>query len=215
MDKPFPVPYIFHFSNFVIEDLVGFILGIFFAVTISAEAQALVAGVLGDVRKDAKDRGHYFFLFHLDILGTLAFFIEGFGWPRKMPIDPSKFEYPRLYTIVARFAGPVANFLLAGIAGSVGVIMQFINIDPRLFHEVIAVNLTVAIYNMLPLPPLAASYILSEPLTGKFDNIKKVFELAGPWVLIGILLLDRWYNLKLFSPYFDPVIIAIYKFVIS
>ncbi|MDD3580633.1 MAG: hypothetical protein PHW74_06400 [Desulfobacca sp.] len=215
MDSPFPVPYIFNLSNFVIEDLISFVLGIFFAITINAEAQAFMASILGDRREGAKDRRHFFFLFHMDFLGTLAFLIAGFGWPRKMAIDPSKFEYPQLYTVISRFAGPIANIALAGIAASFIMLFGIINIDPRLFLGVIAVNITVAVYNLLPLPPLAASYIISELLTGRFDGIKKVFEMAGPYVLIGILLLDRYYELKLFSPYFDPIIVPIYNFIIG
>lgn len=215
MEKPFPVPYIFNLSHIVIEDLVSFALGICFAVTLCAEAQALMAGILGDRREGAKDRGHYFFLFHLDILGTLAFLIAGFGWPRKMAIDSSKFEYPRLYTIISRFAGPVANIVFAGIAGSMVMIFRFIDMDPRLFYGVIGVNVTVAVYNLLPLPPLAASYIISELMTGKYDQLKESFQLAGPWVLVAILFIDRFYQLKLFSPYFDPVIKAIFNFIIA
>ncbi|MFP3866774.1 MAG: site-2 protease family protein [Desulfobacteraceae bacterium] len=215
MDSPFPVPYIFNLSNFVVEDLIAFVLGILFAITINAEAQAFMAAILGDRREGAKDRGHFFFLFHMDPLGTLSFLVAGFGWPRQVAIDPGKFEYPRLYTVITRFAGPIANLAIAGIAASFIILMSIINIDPHLFLGVIAVNITVAVYNLLPLPPLAASYIISELLTGKFDGLKKAFESLGPYVLIGILLLDRIYDLKLFSPYFDPIIVPIYNFIIG
>ena len=98
------MPYLFDFSNILIDNYLAFCLGILFAITINAEAQAFVAQFLGDMREEDKNRFHFNPLRHLDLAGTVSFFISGFGWPRSVDIDPSKFSRPRLHTVIIRFA---------------------------------------------------------------------------------------------------------------
>ena len=88
-------------------------------------------------------------------LGSICYLVGGFGWPRTMDIDRSKFAHPRLYMVMTRLAGPLANLLLAGIAGSIVMIFNTFECDPRVFLMVIGVNITTAIYNLIPVPPLA------------------------------------------------------------
>ena len=85
---------------------------------VNAEAQAFASTFLGDSRIGAKDRFNFNVFLHLDILGSICYLVGGFGWPRQLDIDRSKFEHPRLYTVITRSSGPLANLLLAGIAGS-------------------------------------------------------------------------------------------------
>ena len=84
----------------------------------------------------------------------------GFGWPRVFDIDRSKFEYPRLYMVLTRAAGPLANLLMASIVGSIVMIFNIFEYNPRVFLMVIGVNLTTAIYNLIPVPPLAMGYLV-------------------------------------------------------
>ena len=88
---------------------------------------------LGDSRVGAKDRFHFNAFLHLGILGTICYLVGGFGWPRTLDIDRSKLAHPRLYTVIIRVAGPLANLLLAGIAGSIVTIMNPLNGTPGSF----------------------------------------------------------------------------------
>lgn len=220
MSDPASIPYLIDFTRIISEPdiifeppMIGFILGLLFAVTINAEAQAFMAANLGDHQPDSKDRFHFNPVFHLDILGTLTFFIAGFGWPRKVAINVSRFRSPRLYSVIVRFAGALANIIVSSILSSLTIILYIIDVDPIIVLGVISVNITVGVYNLLPLPPLAASTIISALLADKYEGVRKIFERGGPFVLVAILLVDRFYHLKLFSPYFDPMIVAIYNFL--
>ena len=112
-----------------------------------------MATILGDRREGATDRFHFNVFLHLDILGSLAFLLGGFGWPRRMEIDPTKFEHPKLYTILTRLGGPVANLLFAGIVASIiDLVMILMELAPNIFLAVAAVNVTVAVLQSHPHP---------------------------------------------------------------
>jgi Zn-dependent protease len=210
------IPYLIDFANLAqiqIDDFIAFILGVLLAALINAEAQAFTATLLGDQRPDTKDRFHFNAFLHLDLLGSLAFLLGGFGWPRQITLDTSKFAFPRLYDILTRLSGPVGNFLMAGIAGSLAGILATLNHDPRIFLGVIGVNVTVAVYNLIPIPPLALGTIWVELLPETLADLKKWLQLAGPWVIIAILFYDRIYQVGIFSRYLNPLVAAVYGFV--
>lgn len=156
----FSVPFSLDLSRIRFDDMVSFIVGVLMAVTVHAEAQAFAATFLGDAQTDNSRRFHFNPLLHLDISGVICFLAAGFGWPRPIPMRSEQFLRPRLYTLLAYLAGPIGNFLLASIAGSVIWLFKHYGVEDRVFGMVMAVNLTMAVYHLLPIPPLAGSAIL-------------------------------------------------------
>jgi Zn-dependent protease len=214
MEMSLTIPYVPDFHNLQLESGLGFVLGVLFAVLFNAEGQAFMATTLGDRRVGATDRFHFNAFLHLDILGTLAFLLGGFGWPRWIDIDASKFEHPILYRIIARLSGPLANLLLAGIAASmITLVMALMALDPHIFLGVVAVNVTVAVYNLIPIPPLALGTIWVEMLPDKLADLKKWLLRLGPWVIVGILLYDRIFQVGIFSNYLNPLVTAVFNFI--
>jgi Zn-dependent protease len=203
------MPYRVDFTNFVFDYFLAFCLGILFAVTINAEAQAFMAQLLGDARPEDNSRFHFNPLAHVDVLGTIAFFISGFGWPRSVDVDWSKFNRPRLYEVIVRFAGPVANFLLASIISSVSLIIEQFAIDPQMLEIVLGVNLMVAVANLLPLPPLAVGSVLAALIPERHDMLRKAFWRSSPYLLVLLLAADRLSHNELVNrvckPLFGPV----------
>jgi Zn-dependent protease len=191
----------------------AFCVSVLLAVLVNAEAQAFVATYLGDSRTDAKDRFHFNAFLHLGILGTICYLVGGFGWPRTMDIDANRFEYPRLYMVLSRLAGPIANLFLAAIGGSIVTFMNIFQWDPRVFLMVIGVNVTTAIYNLLPIPPLALGSLVEELMSPSDVTAKAWFHLAGPYLILALALLDRIIPHGLVSPYFDPIIKAVYTYI--
>ena len=206
------MPYLFDFSNILIDNYIAFCLGILFAVTINAEAQAFVAQFLGDVREEDKNRFHFNALRHLDLPGTVSFFISGFGWPRSVDIDPSKFARPKLHTIIIRFAGPVSNFLLASIISSISLLIEQFSIQTQMLQIVVGINLMVAVANLMPIPPLAAASILDVFIDGQNKTFKKVFWKAGPYVLVLVLIADRINHNIILNRFVMPIVIPMFKF---
>lgn len=180
------------FLNMSMENWIGFVLGLLFAMTLNAEAQAFLSTALGDVREGAKDRLHFNPLLHLSLFGTIAFFIAGFGWPRLLDIDSSKFKHPRRYTLISRMAGPVANLLFASILSSVALLAdQVLAVDPKLFNVVLWVNLAVGFFHLLPIPPLAGSVIFWIFIPDRFQGFKQKLWQISSLLLFALLVGDR------------------------
>ena len=203
------MPYIPDLQNMTLDYLIAFCLGILFSVTINAEAQAFVAQILGDERFSDKTRFHFNAFRHLDILGTMAFFIAGFGWSRRVDVDTSKFEHPRLYSVIVQCSGPAANFILASILSSLCLIVEQFSIDARMFKIVLGVNLMTAMSNLLPFPPLAIGKILTTFIPGRYNRFKKTFLQVMPYFLTTALIIERISEIghinDLLLPLFGPV----------
>ena len=190
----FPIPYLIDPRTYAFDDVVTFCLSVLIAVLVNAEAQAYVGTLLGDTRPGAKDRLHFNAFLHLDPLGTLSFLVGGAGWPKRVDVDPARFQHPTGYLILTRCAGPFANFLMANIAASIVWLLGAFSIDARVFLLVLAVNLTVALYNLLPIPPFAGGSLISALLPEKGERLRWFYEQAGPYVLLAVFLLDRIYE---------------------
>lgn len=208
-----PVPYLIDPAHLAFDDLATFCVSILVAVMINAEGQAYMATFLGDYRPGAKDRLHFNVFLHLDILGTISFFVGGFGWARKMDIDPGKFRYPRLCTVISRFGGAIANLLMSSIVASIATLIKIFDIDPRVFMMLASVNITTAIYNFIPLPPLAAGSIIYVLVPKDFEKIRKLFLITGPFIIIALFLIERITHKGIISPYLNPLVVAIFNFL--
>jgi Zn-dependent protease len=156
----FSAPFSMDLTRIRFDDMVSFTVGVLIAVTVHAEAQAFAATFLGDAQTDNPGRFHFNPLLHLDIWGVICFLAAGFGWPKPIPMRTGRFSKPRLYTLLACLAGPAANFLMASIAGSVIWLFKHYGVEDRVFGMVVTVNLTMAVYHLLPIPPLAGAAIM-------------------------------------------------------
>jgi Zn-dependent protease len=209
-----PVPYLIDPTHLAFDELLSFCVSILVAVMINAEGQAYMATFLGDFRPGAKDRLHFNVFLHLDILGTISFFVGGFGWPRRVDIDSSKFKYPRLCTGISRFAGAIANLLMSSIAASIAMVIKlFLDLDSPVFMMLISVNITTAIYNLLPLPPLAAGSLVQVLLRQRFTKLAWYFGQAGPFLILALALGERLTHKAFFSSYLNPLVVAVFNFL--
>lgn len=213
MESAWPVPFFLDPATLTIDTVVAFAVSVLVTVTLNAEAQAFMSNFLGDRRVDPKDRLHFNSFLHLGVLGSICFLVGGFGWPRIFDVDRSKFEYPRLYMVLTRAAGPLANLLMASIVGSIVMIFNVFEYNPRVFLMVIGVNLTTAIYNLIPVPPMAMGYLVSELMPQMEERTRTLFFLVGPYLVLALALLERITHQAIFSPYFDPIIKSIYTYI--
>ena len=180
-ESAWPVPFLLDPATLTIDSAVAFCVSVLVTVTLNAEAQAFMSNLLGDRRPGARDRLHFNAFLHLGILGSICYLVGGFGWPRGFDIDRSKFEYPRLYMVLTRMAGPLANLLMASIVGSIVMIFNVFEYNPRVFLMVIGVNLTTAIYNLIPVPPMAMGYLVSELMPQMEERTRTLLFMVGPY----------------------------------
>lgn len=132
-------------------------------------AHGFVAYKLGD--RTAKNQGRLTLnpLAHLDYIGALSLILVGFGWATPVPVNPRNFKNPKRDMALVALAGPVSN-LLAALAGS--IILAACNIwliraNITVYYYVaiflnsyVSVNIGLAVFNLIPLPPLDGSKIL-------------------------------------------------------
>ena len=212
LGSAWPVPFVIDPLHLDAGAVTSFCISVLLAAMINAEAQAFVAALLGDSRVAPKDRLHFNAFLHLSLLGTICYVIGGFGWPRIMDIDSSKFKHPRTYTVITRSVGPLANLLLAGIAGSLANIVKPFW-DPRVLLMVIGVNVTTALYNLIILPPLAAGVLVHELIPPGYATLRRTFWQAGPFLILALALLERLSPHGIVGSYLNPLIVAIFNFI--
>jgi len=214
-ESAWPVPFLLDPATLTIDSAVAFCVAVLVTVTLNAEAQAFMSNFLGDNRPGARDRLHFNAFLHLGVLGSICFLVGGFGWPRIFDIDRSKFEHPRLYMVLTRVAGPLANLLLASIAGSIVMIFNAFDYNPRVFMMVVGVNLTTAIYNLIPVPPMAMGYLVSELMPQMEERTRTLLFQSWPYLVLGLALADFITHQSIFSPYFGPIFRAIYTYIVG
>ena len=135
------------------------------AITFHETAHGFVAYKLGD--PTAKNQGRLTLnpLAHLDPVGALMMFIAGFGWAKPVPVNPFFFNGDRTKgMMLVSVAGPVTNLLLSFVAyfiyaaGGGFVTVPFLNV---FLTQMIVLNIYLAIFNLIPVPPLDGSKILA------------------------------------------------------
>ncbi|WP_457576395.1 site-2 protease family protein [Desulfomarina sp.] len=218
MENDFYLPYLLDYSNLTAEHAVIFVIAVMAAIIVNAEGQAFVAAFLGDSRPDVKDRFHFNVFLHMSIFGTLCFLVAGFGWVKEIGINPGKFKnHPRLSLVVSRLAGPFANILLANIAASLSWILGNFGFVDKVFSSMVAVNITMAVYGLLPIPPLpGASFLFAFfPDNPVFGRLKYWLCKTGPFLLIGGFGLIRFSGWDGISSLINPVVVSLIKFTLD
>ena len=214
----FNFPYLVDYSHLEAESIAIFCVAVLAAIMVSAEGQAFVATLLGDSRTGAKDRFHFNVFLHMSFLGTLNFLVAGFGWAKEMDIDTVKFKkHPRLFLLISRLSGPLANLLIANIAASLNWLIGTFGFEDKVFSMIVAVNVTVAVYSLIVIPPLPGAALLYVvfPDNNFFAQVKKYLRIIGPFLIIGTFGIARLSGWDGISSVFTPVVSAITKTILG
>tara|TARA_Y100000590_G_scaffold443259_1_gene572444 strand:- start:333 stop:815 length:483 start_codon:yes stop_codon:yes gene_type:complete len=135
-------------------------------------------------------------LAHLDPMGSLMILFVGFGWARPVPVDSRYFQNPRTDMMKVAFAGPAANLLLAFIGGTI-IRIQFVEgtfiLMLVLFTQI---NIMLAVFNMIPIPPLDGSQIFSGLMIQKKPDLVMKLQMYGPQILFGLILIGYFTQLS-------------------
>lgn len=154
------------------------------AISIHEFSHALVADRLGDPTPRINGRLTLNPLAHLDPIGTLMLLIIRLGWGKPVPIDPYNLENPRRDTALISLAGPASNLILATIFSLTIRLFPFL----YFFLPVIILNVYLAIFNLLPFPPLDGSKILSGLLPSNLAlRYEEIFEGHGLIIILFLL----------------------------
>lgn len=176
---------------------------ILFSLTIHEYAHALVAYRLGDDTAKRQGRLSLNPLVHLDVLGTLLLFIVHFGWAKPVPVDPRNFRNPKKDMLMVALAGPVSNILTAIAAAVIlkALFENFAAIPPGSGADVAArmlvwfmyIGIVLAVFNMIPVPPLDGSRVLYGLLPDSLAYRYARFETYGIFILFAFFLFGGQY----------------------
>jgi Zn-dependent protease len=128
---------------------------------------------------------------HLDPIGTLMLFVVGFGWAKPVPVNFSNLRGSRKGIVFVSAAGIAANTLLAFTAV---LLSRLLSPSPTgvlapLLYYMAQVNIMLAAFNLIPIPPLDGSKILLAFTSGAFQRFLIGLERYGFFIIIGLLYL--------------------------
>jgi Zn-dependent protease len=169
------------------------------AFTIHELAHAVTADRLGDPTPRRMGRITLNPLAHLDPLGTILLLLAGFGWAKPVMVNPMNFRgNPRTGMAIVAAAGPISNLVMAAL-GALIVRFGIVSLNelisgafpsPGFFLSVfIQINLILAFFNLIPIPPLDGSKILFAMLPAEWAYRLRPLEQYGFLFLMGIVFL--------------------------
>ena len=171
-----------------------------FALTLHEFAHGFIADRLGDPTARLAGRLTLNPLSHLDPLGTIAFFFIKFGWAKPVPVNAGYFRNPKQDMLWVALAGPVTNFglaiisaILTKIAWLIAGLLPYSRVMEAVLLPLSAmlvasvwINLVLAIFNILPIPPLDGGRILAGLLPDRLAEPYRQVERYG-FIIILIL----------------------------
>ena len=209
------------FSNIDSQIIVLLILALVFSLSFHEFAHAWMAYRLGDSTAARMGRLTLNPMSHLDPIGSLALLLMGFGWAKPVPVDPRYLKNPRMDMVKVAAAGPISNIILAIIAAFVLRLLfdtdLLSNSVKTFFIIFMQINITLAVFNLLPVSPLDGSQILSPFLEKQFGpNIVWKMQVYGPRVLFFIIIFSMVTDIHIFSfiitPIFNLFILIFFNF---
>ena len=172
-----------------IEVLILLIPVLVFALVFHEFSHAWVANKLGDPTARYSGRLTLNPLAHLDPFGSLMILFVGFGWAKPVPVDSRYLANPRVDMMKIAFAGPAANLLLAFVGGTIirtGLVSGSITLMLLLFTQI---NIMLAVFNMIPIPPLDGSQIFSGIMMRRYPELVYKLQMYGPQILLGLIMI--------------------------
>ena len=197
-----------------VRDYILLAPALIFALTFHEYAHAWMANRLGDPTAKYLGRLSFNPIVHLDPYGLLMLVMSGFrfGWAKPVPFDPRSLSHPKRDIPLIASAGPAVNVIIAifsfaalRLAGATA---------PRDFRDgifmlstyFIYINLSLAFFNLIPVPPLDGSKILYGFLPPSKDYIYHNLERMGPILLLGLILLNAFTPIKIISFLVGPLV---------
>ena len=180
------------------------------AITVHEFAHAFAADKLGDPTPRLMGRLTLNPLKHMDPFGTLMMLILNFGWGRPVVFDPYNLKNPRRDAAIISFAGPLSNLLLASVLSIILKIMANAGIG-GLFAVVaplfIKFNVTLAIFNLIPVHPLDGGKILVGLLPPhEARTVDRIMSQYGMIILIFILIVPLFGGTSFVNAVLTPIV---------
>ncbi len=194
--------------------------GILLGLTLHEFSHGYAAYLLGDPTAKMMGRLTLNPLKHLDLMGTVLIIFTRIGWAKPVPVNPANFRHPARDMALTSLAGPLSNLLLAGILGLAFRVLHpflasaswWINMMAPMLVIAVIINIILAFFNLLPIPPLDGFAIASF----FFPKLRYStgFIRWGPYVLIALIALGFFLPVSPLGLYLSPFVwIGTYLFL--
>jgi uncharacterized membrane protein len=191
--------------NFNAEDILYYCVAILAITTFGSGFTGLFAKSFGHPRSD--DVFDFNPITNLDIVGTIVFFVGGFGWGKQFDDQKIRFKKQKLGWCLISLIAPFASLTLAM---SAAYIKHFLWTD-RVIEVMLSLSIAVTTYHVLPIPPLAGSRLIYLILPQ--ERIWRLFSKAGPFIILGLVLIDRFSGTPFLRDAMAPVLDVVTRFV--
>lgn len=185
--------------------LILFIPCVLIALSLHEWAHGYAAYKCGDNTANNLGRLSLNPLHHLDPVGALMMLIVGFGWAKPVPVNPRNFRHPKRDFAIVAAAGPLMNFILAFIGMMIhtaifvlgyeqialegGFLGTFLNYAAAFFYLFSFLNVGLGVFNLIPIPPLDGSRIVSWLLPPKASMYYNRLEFYTSYIILAIVAL--------------------------
>ena len=198
------------FNSIEPQIIILLIPALVFSLSFHEFAHAWMAYRLGDNTAARLGRLTLNPMSHLDPVGSLALLLMGFGWAKPVPVDSRYLENPKQDMVKVAAAGPISNIILAVVA-ALALRLLFsadllTNNIKTFFIIFMQINVTLAVFNLLPVSPLDGSQILTPFLEKYFgSDVVWKMQIYGPRFLFFIIIFSMVTDIHIFSFIINPI----------
>ena len=183
------------FGDVSLERLIAGIIALLVGLTFHEFSHALLADQLGDHRPRAMGRLTLNPLPHIDPIGALMLVVAGFGWAKPVMVNLAALRGGRQGMALVAFAGPIANVVVAVAFAIVYRVMALVGVDGGFFLSlvglIVQLNVLLAIFNLIPIPPLDGYNVLLAFLPPRQAMVVRQYAPYGVIVLLLLVLLPN------------------------
>lgn len=188
----------------LVQRIVIWLIPLIFAITLHEVAHGWVAKCFGDQTANMLGRITLNPVRHIDLVGTIIIpvvllLLSGgrftFGYAKPVPIDPRNFRHPRRDMAIVALAGPVSNLIMAILWGVIAKLATTLSGNNPTLSQIlfafgvagVQINLVLGILNLIPIPPLDGSRVVSSCLSNKASLWYNSLERYGFWILLLLI----------------------------